>query len=250
MSISLPYLSCDDFADAVSSLALFYGVEEQRVRSLYELSWPDFLSEDLAFCELIDPRLAWGMGKILGADAMNYNLSACFYHRSRYDGDAQWFAAGLLNNQDGARAFLANLRRLVPDKSLLFDVESIVMSNIADRDQTVEHAGPYAFDCLSHAKSANRSGLDYSMPEFLMGQCWRGRESLLAKIKYCCIQHLVPVVVKFVGKPECMDLYVSHLWLYLHSQKIAVEYDDPCLFSFHGGGRNVPSKDIVELIRI
>ena len=100
-----PHLSCDDIDDAFRSLALFYGVTVDAVKSVYENSWPACLHSELRFCEFVDEQWVWPLGRYLNSESCNYDLPACFYHRTCFNGDPNWFSGGLLNAQEGATAF-------------------------------------------------------------------------------------------------------------------------------------------------
>ena len=128
--------------------------------------------------------------------------------------------------------------------------ESIALVNIKERDGWANEHGPCAFDLFEHAKGANLTGLDYSVPEFFMGEAWRNHSDLKASIVQFCTKELKPVVVKFVSKPENINLYICHLWLFLYTKKYGDDYTEPKIYSFTGKGAFIPRHAIVELIDI
>jgi hypothetical protein len=64
------YLSCDDVADAIRSLALVYQVSPEIVQATYLRNWPkEFLA--VTPCEEFNHGwLPWSMGKHIGSTAM------------------------------------------------------------------------------------------------------------------------------------------------------------------------------------
>jgi hypothetical protein len=242
-------LSCDSVDDAIRSLALFYDLNFKDVEKVFHSSWPDFLNKESDFHEFRDDRLAWCLGQYLQAKNMRQDIDACFYHRSRFDGNSNWFEDGLLDNSAGVVSFFSKLRKMDGWLTNWDAAESISLNNVSDRDLNSAMQGPHAFDVLDEAKSACKNGLDYSQPEFLMGGSWSKFQELNTAV-VTFIQKLQPVIVKFRAAPESTDRYINHLWMYLHASKFNLQYGDPHMYSFCGKGIAVPRTDIVELIKI
>lgn len=79
-----------------------------------------------------------------------------------------WFYRGLLNFEEGTTAFLEYLWPKLPSGCDFELIKSFALSNILERTngELEWSGGPYAFDRLDDAKSAQNSGLDYSTREF------------------------------------------------------------------------------------
>ncbi len=250
VSLSITALSADSIADAIRSLALFYGMPQSKIEDVYEKSWPEFLPPDTT-CEVFkDEWLTWCLGQYLNSQTMSRNLPVCFYHRARFDGCSHWFDDGLLSNQQGAQAFFKKIKTNPIWPSILDGAADIALSNIRDRDNLSNMHGPHAFDLLPLARFANTAGLDYDLPECLEGPVWDHYREIKTELLRFCQENLKPVVVKFVGTPESMDRYINHLWLYLHMERFGIDLCDTRIYSFNGRGQNVPRDAIVDLIEI
>lgn len=244
------YLSADSIEDVIRSLAIFYGVSIKDLRAVYENSWPDILSQEIEVSVFKDPSLAWCMGQQLNSDTLNRHFPVCFYHRTRFNGDPEWFSEGVLSNLNGVHAFFSKARELPDWRDEYVKAEILSKANIISRDSLERSLGPYAFDILDEAKQATKPGLDYSVPEFLIGGPWDSHPELQKSFTSFCREKLKAVIVKFYAHPQSYDTYIAHLWMYLHSQKFEIEYGDHFCYSFYGGGRTVPHNSIVELIKI
>lgn len=250
VSLSVTALSADSVADAIRSLALFYGVSQSKIEEVYERSWPEFLPPDTPCDDFKDECLTWGLGQYLNSQTMNRGLSVCFYHRTRFDGCRHWFDDGLLNNFLGAQVFFKKIKTNPNWPSKLDLAADIALGNIRDRDSMSNTHGPHAFDLLALARFADASGLDYDLPECLEGPVWGNYPELKTELVSFCQENLKPIVVKFVAAPESMDRYINHLWLYLHMERFGIDLCDTRIYSFNGRGQNVPPDAIVDLIEI
>lgn len=247
------HISCDDKADAVHSLASIYRVDVGGVESIANGNWPTFISESTApYHDLFDsryiPRL---MAQHLNANPVWEIGEVAYYHRTAYDGSTDWFQDGLLSSHEAANAFLNKIAGFVPLGS---DDHAISHTNISDREswEGAGSGGPYAFDVLDNAMYADQAGMDYSLPEFLVGDVWAAKygvcnavpivESLRKKLK--------PVVVKFSGEPSDPDLYITNLWQYIYrawiGDPMSATQHYPCTFC--GQGKTVSSDRIIQII--
>ena len=250
MRLTTITLSADSIADAIRSLALFYGVPQSEIEDVYERRWPDFLSPETPFEDFKNEWLTWSLGQEIKSQAMNRDIPVSFYHRARFDGCSNWFDDGLLNNHQGAQAFFKKIKTHPKWRPTLDQARDIALSNIRDRDGLSRAHGPHAFDLLDLARRANRAGLDYDLPECLMGPVWDNYPELKSELVSFCQENLKPVVVKFVATPESMDCYINHLWLYLHIERFGFDLCDTKIYSFNGRSQNVPRAAIVDLIEI
>jgi hypothetical protein len=247
------FLSCDDIDDAIRSLALAYNIQKEKISRVFEEQWPDFLPSDVENEMFQDERLAWCMAQYMRCnDVEGCNLPLTYYHRGIFNGDKNWFQRGLLNSEEGATAFLEHLRPNLPSGCDFEGIKSFALSNILDRTngECGWGGGPYAFDRLDDAKGAQKSGLDYSTPEFFMGSIWkltsRDQCSASALIELCREQFL-PVIVKFTANNSKIRAYVNNLWHYLHRKKFNIDLE-PNRYTFTGGGVTVPRSQILELV--
>jgi hypothetical protein len=247
------FLSCDDTEDAIRSLALAYDIQKEKINRVFEDEWPDFLPCDVENDMFKDERLAWCMAQYMRSpDVEGCNLPLIYYHRGLFNGDKSWFQRGLLSSEEGAAAFLEHLRPNLPVGCDFESIKSFALSNIFDRTNGEFEwgGGPYAFDRLDDAKGAQKSGLDYSTPEFFMGSIWK-----LTSHDYCsasaliqvCRENFLPVVVKFMADNSRIRAYVNNLWHYLHRKKFNIDLEPNC-YTFVGGGVTVPQSQILELI--
>ena len=246
------YLSCDSVDDAIRSLAIVYGVEEKRIRDVYINNWPDFLPESLRNDEIIHETLPWTMAQHMKCGSpKSSDMEVAFYHRGQFDGTEKWFDRGLLNAEDGARAFLAKLNEKCPTH---FEVENELPFALANIQQRTEGegqfgGGPYAFDRLIDAKNAQKLGLDYSTPEFFCGNIWCKTNETSANLKLIGLSKdfFQPVIVKFLAHPICYQKYISNLWYYLRNEKFKINHE-PLTYNFLGKGRTIPRNKIIDLI--
>lgn len=250
MRLSPITLSADSIADAIRSLAQFYGVPQSKIEEVYESSWPYFLPPETPYDDFKDPWLTWSLGQYIKSQTMNRDIPVIFYHRARFDGCSNWFDDGLLNNHQGAEAFFKKIKTHPKWQAKLDHAQGIALSNIRDRDGLSQAHGPHAFDLLDLARLADKAGLDYDLPECLTGSVWDNYPELKTELVSFCQENLKPVVVKFVATPESMDRYINHLWLYLHIERFGIGLCDAELYSFNGRGQNVPRAAIVDLIEI
>ena len=220
-------LSADSPEDAVQSLALFYNLDFKAIETVFLSSWPEILPQEIDYHEFKDERLAWCLGQYLQAKNMRYDFHVCIYHRSRFNGNEDWFNNGLFDSCPAVSSFFSKLRKLDGWNDEWDTAEAIALGNVIDRDSGSNMYGPHAFDVLDDAKSACNAGLDYSQPEFMMGCEWDRHPKLNAAVVTFIQQKTIPVVVKFRALPESTDRYINHLWMYLHSIKFNVQYSDP-----------------------
>jgi hypothetical protein len=247
------YLSCDNLEDAIRSLALAYAVDQTRIVQVFEKEWPDFLSEDEPIGIFQDNVLTWCMAQHMGCNDLTENSYATVhYHRGLFNGEKDWFSRGLLNSQEGAATFLTHLRKVLPADFDFDKIEDLSLSNIDQRTSGEFEwgGGPYAFDRLDDALSAQRSGLDYSAPEFLMGSHWEiAKKSVYSSdaLRDFCKQNFAPVIVKFIASNTRTHAYVNGLWHYLHNLRFGYDLID-CNYAFTGAGKTVQHERILELI--
>jgi hypothetical protein len=247
------YLSCDNVEDAIRSLALAYDIEKEKINRIFQEEWPDFLPYDVENDIFQDERLTWCMAQYMRChDVAGCNLLSTHYHRGLFNGDKNWFRHGLLNSKDGAAAFLEYLRPNLPAGCDFESIKSMALSNILDRTKGEFEwgGGPYAFDRLDDAKSAQKMGLDYSTPEFFMGKIWELTSHSPCSAKALievCRKNFRPVVVKFTAESSRIRAYVNNLWHYLHRKKFHIDIEPNC-YTFIGGGLTVSKGQILELI--
>lgn len=246
-------LGCDDQDDAKRSLASIYQVDLGKIDIVTRRDWPDFLrNSQTTYPDTFDSRYVPTLMASHLAASPNWNFGeVAYYHRTAYTGSAEWFQEGLLASTPAARAFLRKVEKLID-----IDNDHIVLAvkNIEDRTlyEGQSDGGPYAFDVFDDAKYANRTGLDYSLPEFFMGSVWERKygvshaQDLREKLQ----KILRPVVVKFSAPPNDPDAYITNLWHYLfrewRDEPMGGCNHYPC--TFYGGGRPVPVERIIKII--
>ncbi len=246
-------ISCDDKADAVRSLARIYRVDVEEVAGIANGNWPAFITESTdSFKDLFDsPYIPLLMTHHLSAKPDWEFGEVAYYHRTAYDGSAYWFEDGLLASHEGAKAFLYKISEMVLLDS---DDRAMALANIKDREcnEGSESGGPYAFDVFDNARYADQTGMDYSLPEFFMGDVWAGKYGVCyaAPILESLRKKLKPVVVKFSGKPSDPDAYITNLWHYLfrgwRGEPMSATSHFPCTFC--GGGKSVSADRIIQII--
>lgn len=246
-------ISCDDKADAVQSLARIYGVDVDKVAGISNGNWPNFISESTApYQDLFDSRYV----PQLMAQHLNGNPTwefgeVAYYHRTAYDGSADWFQDGLLASHEAACAFLNKIAGIVPLGS---DDRALALANIRDREcsEGADSGGPYAFDVFDDARDADQAGMDYSLPEFFVGNAWAGKYGVCyaAPILESLRKKLKPVVVKFSGNSSDPDAYITNLWQYVFrawiGEPMSATSHFPCTFC--GEGRTVSPDRIIQII--
>ena len=108
--------------------------------------------------------------------------------------------------------------------------------------------GPYAFDTFEDAKYG--IGENYETPEMFIGPRWGGWcgpvEAATDLIEILS-RSLKPVIVKFIGKVEDQERYVTGLWHYLYRVANGLEYM-PYTHTFLGRGVSVPYERIISVI--
>lgn len=245
------YLSCDDLDDAIRSLALFYGVDHEYVRDLYENNWPDFIPEDSSFDEFNDTRLVWCFSTCLGLNdfVSPEGFNVAFYHRTRFNGDPEWFADGLLTAQDGMRSFFTKIEPSAGHEPWFKTACAVALCNLKNRNEYEKTTGPHAYDHFYDAAYGEGKS-NFSVPEFCIGPIWDkcAAQEESNQFRLFCETNLQPVIVKFLAKPSCVDQYVMHLWFFLFKQRFQVEDTQPLTGCFIGGGRAVPKTKFIELI--
>jgi hypothetical protein len=232
-------LSCDNFHDAIESLAIIYSTTPENIKTSTAGLWPEYIEEGGFSNQELLPHL---MGLHI-CSTPNYDLNfAAYYHRTMYSGDWHWFDEGLLASTSGTKAFLNKI-------SSAFAVEKFsnaVIQNAERREMMQNDGGPYAFDIFDDAKFAEH----YGVPEFFIGQDGRYLvdEQFLSKLN----DFLKPVVVKFSGEISSPEGYIAGLWHYVYR----VQNDDeptrhnPLTHTFAGNGKDVPRCRIIDLIDI
>lgn len=249
----MTYISCDDKADAVRSLARIYRVDVGVVAGIANGRWPTFISESKgSYQDLFDSRYIPSlMAKHLSANP-NWEIGeVAYYHRTAYDGSADWFQDGLLASHEAANAFLNKIAGMVPLDS---EDRAIALANIRDREcgEGGNSGGPYAFDVFDNARYADKAGMDYSLPEFFVGNVWVGKYGVCcaAPILDSLREKLKPVVVKFSGSSSNADVYITNLWQYVfrawRGDPMSPASHYPCTFS--GAGKAVSADRIIQII--
>ncbi|MFZ6843890.1 hypothetical protein [Undibacterium sp. RuTC16W] len=244
------YLSCDNIDDAIRSLATFYKVKEELIIEVYQQNWPDFLGPGILNSEFTHEHFNWLMHKHVGAkNEMCCVFPAAYYHRSLYDGKPSWFDNGLLNSLDGSQAFLDKLYPHISNKKNFDFIAERTRENILTRtcNEGFNGGGPHAFDRFDDARNAQISGLDYSVPEFFLHRT--GKCEITNEFINICKKHLIPVVVKFVGKPSNAENYISNLWHYLYSRRFQIPLE-PLVYTFVGRNESIKSGQILELLNL
>ena len=246
-------ISCDDKADAVRSLARIYGVDVGKVAGIANGDWPTSISESTApYQDLFDSRyVPQLMARHLNGDPDGEFGEVAYYHRTAYDGSADWFQEGLLASHEAVNAFLNKIARIVPLGS---DDRDIALANITDRGhcEGPGAGGPYACDVLDNARYADQAGMDYSLPEFFMGNAWSDKYGVCyaAPILEPLRKKLKPVLVKFSGKPSDPDAYITNLWQYVFrawkGEPMGATSHFPCTFC--GEGKTVSPDRIIQIV--
>lgn len=247
------HISCDDVADAIRSLARIYRVDLGLVDDVANGRWPNFLLDSAdSHHDIFDQRYIPSlMAQHLSANP-DWEIGAvAYYHRTAYDGSTDWFNEGLLASCEAANTFLDKIAKLVPIDS---EDRAFALANIRDREggEGLGSGGPYAFDVFDNARHADQAGMDYSLPEFFVGDAWVRKygvcyakpilDSLRKKLK--------PVVVKFSGVPSDPDGYITNLWQYVFrawkNEPMSETSHYPCTFS--GAGKSVAADRILQVI--
>lgn len=246
-------ISCDDKADTVRSLARIYRLDVGGVADIANGNWPTFISESTdLYQHLFDSRYIPSlMAQHLSARPEWEFGEVAYYHRTAYDGSADWFQDGLLASHEGAKAFLHKISGIVSVDS---DDRAMALANIRDREcwEGAESGGPYAFDVFDNARDADQLGMDYSLPEFFVGNAWAGKYGVCnaAPILESLRKKLKPVVVKFSGKPSDPDIYITNLWHHLFrawkGEPMSATSHFPCTFC--GEGKTVSPDRIIQII--
>jgi hypothetical protein len=247
------HISCDDEADATRSLARIYCVDVSLINDVAMGNWPKFILDSKESCQnLFDsPYIPSLMAQHLRANP-NWDIGdVAYYHRTAYNGSADWFQEGLLASHEAANAFLDKIAKIVP-----FDSKdrAIALANIKDREcgEGVGSGGPYAFDVLDNARHADRAGMDYSLPEFFAGNAWAGKYGVChaAPILESLRKKMKPVVVKFSGRSSDPDAYITNLWQYVFRARRGEPMCPTSHFrlTFSGAGKTVTADRIIQLI--
>lgn len=249
----MTHISCDDKADAVRSLARIYRVDVGEVARVADGDWPTFILESTDSCNDLfkSPYIPSLMAQHLSATPDWEFGEVAYYHRTAYDGSADWFEDGLLPSYEGAKAFLNKIANIVPLHS---DDHAMALANIRDREcyEGPSSGGPYAFDVFDDAKDADQAGMDYSLPEFFVGTAWAGKYGVCnaAPILESLRRRLKPVVVKFSGKPSDSDVYITNLWHYVFRAWKGEPMSPTSHFTptFHGEAKPVSADRIIQII--
>ena len=240
------YLSCDDLDDAIRSLALFYNVSPDVVRGKYEHNWPKEFSKNVSPEAFKHDFFVWGMGRHLGSSTENRDVTACFYHRSRFDGASQWFSKGILNNAEGAKAFFEKLKLFSDDQESLTTAQNVAASQIFNRDNCSKVPGPHAF--FSRDEAVNGLGRNFEVPEFFTDPIWDTHKKAKNTALNICMTKLQPVIVKFCVPQVDINGYIASLWHYLHHHKFKRSSFYQAINGYMGNGHAIPPEHIIELI--
>lgn len=246
-------ISCDDVDDASRSLSIIYGVEKSDVARVCSGDWPQWLTNaaeneepyQSLFNSTYIPEL---FRQHLNAGGISLPVECAFYHRTSYDGTREWFSEGLLPSSDAALVFLQKVKVHLEDYEV---ISSSIHENLSMREsfEGAGAGGPYAFDVLDDAKGAGCSGSDYRLPEFFImdGGVIGGEE-----LRDVLLRKLKPVVVKFRGKTQRPDCYITNLWHYLFREygRDGMSGTSHFTCTFSGGGIAVPVENIVDLIEL
>lgn len=215
--------SCDDRNDAVNSIARLYGVSPHHVNEITLRNWPDFVDWEDGVSPFDDAALLnWLFSKALGVDWKCEITMACFYHRTRYDGCASWFANGILDAKPGATKILDSIRAHLSNEHFI-KANACALANIEDRDQGLDYVGPYAFNTYAEAKGAEVAGLYYDVPEFLTGHRYWDPE-FSEFVSQVFLTHLKPAIVKFAAPVVCSEKYVASLWHHLYRSDFEMDF--------------------------
>lgn len=192
------------------------------------------------------------MASHLQATSPNWNFGeVAYYHRTCYDGTAEWFQEGLLASIPAAHAFLNKVEKFIPITSA---DRSNAIANIRERNgfEGLGSGGPYAFDIFEDASGADQTGCDYSTPEFFVGNVWLGSNEFACAKNHIDLLRatLKPVIVKFSAIPSDPGIYICNLWQYIFRsfkgmpKSIGSDY----AYTFIGGGQSIPASKILEII--
>lgn len=249
----MTHISCDDNADAVRSLARIYRVDVVEVARVADGNWPTFILESTDSCNDLfkSPYIPSLMAQHLSAKPDWEFGEVAYYHRTAYDGSANWFEDGLLASHEGAKAFLNKIAKIVPIDT---DDHATALANIRDREryEGPSSGGPYAFDVFDNARYADQAGMNYSLPEFFVGNAWAGKYGVCnaAPILASLRRKLKPVVVKFSGEPSDPDTYITNLWHYVFRAWKGEPMSPTSHFTttFCGEGKTVSPDRIIQII--
>lgn len=245
-------LGCDDITHAIKTLAAIYQVGVGMIENVANGDWPDFLNApDIDYRDMFgSPYLPSLMSTHLKASP-NWDFGeVTYYHRAAYDGTPEWFEDGLLDSLSGARTFLTKAARLV---CIAESDVALAIKNIEERNafEGMSSGGPYAFDTFDDAKSAECTGLDYSLPEFFVGIVWQAKYGVshAKELREQLHKVLKPVIIKFSAIPRDPDGYISNLWQYVYRAYQGEPMPPGCHYpcTFNGGGKPIPAQKIIEI---
>ena len=251
----MSFLGCDDVNHAINTLAAIYQVDVSVISNTATGDWPDFLNPPVdCYQEIFSSAyLPLLMATHLKASP-NWSFGeVTYYHRTAYDGTTEWFEEGLHGSLVGAQAFLTSAGKLV---AIDDNDVALALKNIEERSafEGVSSGGPYAFDTFDDAKSADCTGLDYSLPEFFIGSVWQGKYGVshAQELREQLQKALKPVIVKFSALPNDPDRYISNLWQYIYrayqGEPMPQGSHYPC--TLIGGGKSIPAEKIIEIFDI
>lgn len=245
-------LGCDGITHAINTLAAIYQVDVGVISNVANGDWPDFLNiPDDRHQEIFSSAYLPSLMATHLKTSPNWNFGeVAYYHRTAYDGTLEWFEDGLLDSISGAQVFLKKAGRLIAIDEC--DV-AMAIKNVEERSafEGVSSGGPYAFDTFDDAKSADYTGLDYSLPEFFIGTVWQAKYgfSHAQKLRELLQKSLKPVIVKFSAFPCDPDRYINNLWQYIYrayqGEPMPQGSHYPC--TFIGGGKSIPGEKIIEI---
>lgn len=246
------YLGCDDITHAINTLAAIYQVDVGVIGNVANGDWPGFLNPPVdCYQEIFSSAYLPSLMAAHLKASPNWSFGeVTYYHRTAYDGTPEWFEDGLLDSISGAHAFLIKTGGLV---AIAESDVTLAIKNIEERSafEGMSSGGPYAFDTFDDAKSADCTGLDYSLPEFFIGTVWQVKYGVshAQKLRELLHKSLKPVIVKFSAFPSDPDRYINNLWQYIYSayqgESMPQGSHYPC--TFIGGGKSISGEKIIEI---
>lgn len=248
--------SYDNRNDAINSLANFYNIAPQTI-----FDSQDKLQKIIegSKSNSNDMNTLFAISSILNIkeipDLPSYQV--CYYHRTSFIKNSHWFDQGLLNCQEGIKAFLNKLNDISPnllpnDYKSMLEAAQIERHNgdlIISHHNKTSNSGPFGFYRLSDAKSPQRQNLN--LPEIFMdlnnGTYEYHDQAKHQEIKNFIGEILQPVIVKFwaTKSNDYIDSLVLKYWKFLFLELDNYGSGDSCEPSH---GVNIPTKQILELI--
>lgn len=209
--------SYDDRNDAIQSLANYYSVESNYLKSQLKdifLYIQNLKDEGLYYEQMLNGMMQVNIALKLNPsfrNETNDKLRISYYHSCLTDGTKEWFKEGLLNNLEGIKCFINKILELKPEiRSLKLDIDRIIRKskNKAFDEEQIELDGICGFYRYQDAIHSN-----YGLPEiFQDAGLYEGLETYLLPV-------LKLTTVKFYVEREMNECnsIVSKYWeaLYL-----------------------------------